>query len=260
MKLGFLTDGCTDDVEFASENGFGCLEVALFGDSPLYEDCSEFKQACDNADISVSAVSLFGQKMFGEADSVGEGRKNFEAARDLAVELQAPVFVAGSARYEEIPEDEQWEMVIEEMTPMIRAVQDRGLTYAFYNCHWENVVCKPEAWARVLPEVSGAGIKFDPSHPVYDGREWMPDMWKAGDRIVHTHAKDTLWIDGERIPDPNPGLGQMNWGAFFGILYELGLDVDVCIEPHSAVYTGENRYPALLLSKRYLERFLMPEM
>jgi hypothetical protein len=56
MRLGFLTDGTVEDVRFAAEHGFGCLEVALFGDSPLYEDSSEFKQACDDEGIPVSAV------------------------------------------------------------------------------------------------------------------------------------------------------------------------------------------------------------
>ena len=52
----------------------------------------------------------------------------------------------------------------------------------------------------------------------------------------------------------------MNWGAFFGVLYELEPDADVCIEPHSRVYGGERRTAALLLSKRCLEQFLMPEV
>jgi len=260
MRLGFLTGGSVEDVKFAKKHGFGCLEVALFGDSPLYKSCKAFKKACEQNGIPVAAVSLFGQRHIGkDKKGVTAGRKYFRAARDLAVKLDAPIFVAGSGRYEDVPEADQREMVIREMKPMIAEVQDKGLKFAFYNCHWENVVCSPEGWARVLPEIPGAGIKFDPSHPVYDGRDWMPEMWKAGKRILHTHAKDTMWIDGQRIADPNPGLGQMNWGAFFGILYEQELDVDVCIEPHSRVYTGDRRYAALLLSKRHLEQFLMPE-
>ena len=261
MRLGFLTDGRVEDVTFAQQKQFGCLEVALFGDSPLYKDCKDFKKACSDSGIPVCAVSLFGQRLCGkDRKAVKKGREHFRAARDLALKLGAEILIAGSARYEDIPEEDQYERVIKDMAPMIEQVQDKGLDFAFYNCRWENVVCTPEAWARVLPDIPDAGIKFDPSHPVYDGRDWMPDMWKAGERILHCHAKDTMWIAGQRIPDPNPGLGQTNWGAFFGILYELGLDVDVCIEPHSAVYSGKNRYPALMLSKRHLEQFLMPEM
>jgi len=258
MRLGFLTGGSVEDVEFACRHGFGCLEVALFGDSPLYKSCTDFKRACDDHGVPVSAVSLFGQKYFGKDKArVKQSSGYFRAARDVACELGAGVFVAGSGRYDDVPEDRQWEVVIDKMGPMVKKVQEMGLKFAFYNCHWENVVCTPEAWARVLPFIPGAGIKFDPSHPVYDGRDWMPDMVKAGKRIYHCHAKDTMWIDGKRLPDPNPGLGQMNWGAFFGILYELEVDVDICIEPHSRVYGGERRYPALLLSKRCLEQFLL---
>ncbi len=261
MRLGFLTSGSVEDVQFACHRGFGCLEVVLLGEGPLLKDWKDFKAACDDHDVPVSAVSLFGQCYIGRATAaVRKSRKLLEAGAELACNLGARTLVSGSGLLEGVPVEEQWQMVVDAMGPMVAGVQERGLKFAFYNCHWANVVTTPEAWARVLPFIPGAGIKFDPSHPVYDGRDWMGDMWKAGRRIMHCHAKDTLRIDGKLIPDPNPGLGAMNWGAFFGILYELELDVDICIEPHSRVYGGERRNAALLLSKRYLEQFLMPEL
>jgi sugar phosphate isomerase/epimerase len=64
MQLGFLTDGRVADVEFAAREGFECLELALFGDTPLFEDHRPFKQALEEREIVLAAVSLFGQNYF----------------------------------------------------------------------------------------------------------------------------------------------------------------------------------------------------
>jgi sugar phosphate isomerase/epimerase len=69
-----------------------------------------------------------------------------------------------------------------------------------------------------------------------------------------------LWVGNKRVPDPNPGLGQIAWGPFFGILYDAGYGGAVCIEPHSSIYGGENRYRFLVLSGRYLRQFMLPEL
>jgi len=103
MRLGFLTDGRGADVQFAAREAFECLELALFGDTPLFEDHHAFK-----------------------------------------------------------------------------------LMFAFYNCHWENVVDRPSAWERVLPEFPGVGIKFDPSHPIQAGRDWKAELLAAGPYLLHT--------------------------------------------------------------------------
>jgi len=259
MRLGFITNGSVDDVRFAAKYGFGCLELAIFGESPLFERHAGFKSALAGENVALSAVSLFGQN-YREKDAHQRQRHLdlWERAADLAAALGARVFVTGSGYAPDEPVEEQWDAIVDELGPKIQAVKARGLEFAFYNCRWANAVYSPAAWRRVLPRLPGAGVKFDPSHPVYYGDDWLVDMRAAGPHILHAHAKDVLKVGGEMIPDPNPGLGQINWGAFFALLYEAGYDGDVCIEPHSAVYTGEKRYAFLLLSRRYLDQFMLP--
>ena len=123
-----------------------------------------------------------------------------------------------------------------------------------------NAINTPAAWDHVLPQLPGVGIKFDPSHPAYENRDWMPELVAAGPHLVHAHAKDVLRIGGELAQDPNPGLGEIAWGPFFALLYAAGYDGAVCIEPHSQLYTGEKRYQFLVISQRYLQQFMLPDL
>lgn len=233
----------------------------MFQDTPLFANSRDFKKACDAEGVPIAAVSLFGQ----DYTSTDEAVRKDTAARllktgELAAALGAPIAISGSGSgpSPHAPLKDKWDRSIEVLRPLIAKIHALGLKFAFYNCHWANEVNTPPAWEYVLPKLPGTAIKFDPSHPVYDNRDWMPDLQAAGPNIVHAHAKDVLRVNGKLIPDPNPGLGQINWGAFFGLLYEAKYDAAVCIEPHGPIYSGERRHPALVMSGRYLRQFMIP--
>jgi sugar phosphate isomerase/epimerase len=175
---------------------------------------------------------------------------------DLAAALGAPLLIAGTGTPLGDNPEAQYMAAVERLRPSIQEAQSRGLKFAFYNCHWENVIDRPAAWERALPELPGVGIKFDPSHPIQGGRDWKSELLAAGPHLMHAHAKDVLQVGGKFVADPNPGLGDIRWEEFFGILYHAGFDGAVCIEPHSALYTGPRRYDFLKLSGHYLRRFL----
>jgi sugar phosphate isomerase/epimerase len=249
FSLGFLTDGRVTDAAIARSEGYTCLELALFGESPVHHNWADFRRSLQNEGISLAAVSLFGQDYFGP-----EGVQRMallEQTLELAANLGAPLLVFGTGASCPGPA-----AALERFAELREEAATMAMGVAFYNCHWENVVDRPDAWAQ-LPEDSGFGIKFDPSHPIQGGRDWRPELLATGKRLVHVHAKEVLRVGDAFLADPNPGLGDIRWEAFFGILYHLGFTGAVCVEPHSALYTGEHRERFLRLSKRYLDRFLI---
>lgn len=258
MQLGFLTDGRTDDAPFAAAEGFDCLELALFGDTPLFNDHSAFKNALADNGIPLAAVSLFGQNYF--STDGAEARRCTERLRrvvDLTAHLGAPLVVFGTGITPPGADlKAQVQSAVEGLRPVIAEAQEQGLGVAFYNCHWENVIDRPEAWEIALPQLSGVGVKFDPSHPIQGRRDWKAELLAAGPYLLHAHAKDVLEVGGQFVADPNPGLGDIRWETFFGILNHVAYTGAVCIEPHSALYTGERRHDFLRLSGRYLRSFL----
>ncbi|HEY3284042.1 MAG TPA: sugar phosphate isomerase/epimerase [Armatimonadota bacterium] len=256
MQLGFLTDGRVEDVVFANEQKFDCLELALFGDTPLFQDHDALKQALAERGVCLAAVSLFGLNYFTE-DAAEADRLSglLRRAIELAAALGSPVLVAGTGTPPGGTEAQQISAAIERFLPVVAEAQSRSLKFAFYNCHWENVIDRPPAWELALPQMPGVGIKFDPSHPTQAGRDWKVELLAAGSRLMHAHAKDVLKVGNEFVADPNPGLGDIRWESFFGLLTHLNYQGAVCIEPHSAQYTGERRYAYLELSRRYLRQF-----
>jgi sugar phosphate isomerase/epimerase len=258
MQLGFLTDGNVEDVAFAAREGFDCLELALFGDTPLFENHADFKNALADNNVALPAVSLFGQNYFAEDE--GAARANRDRLRrvlDLAAGLGAPVVVFGTGTPPGNSHREKALNGVDGLRPVVDMAQAKGLKVAFYNCHWENWVDRPETWEVALPKLPGVGVKFDPSHPIQAGRDWKVELLAAGPHLVHAHAKDVLQVGGKFVSDPNPGLGDIRWEEFFGILYHVGYDGAVCVEPHSALYTGKRRHDFLRLSGRYLRRFVV---
>lgn len=259
MKLGFCSKGTVEDIQFAAANDFDCIEIDIFPgmDLAAYDDVSDLVKASKDHGIAVSAVLEFGfQWIGGDKEAVAKAETTCKKCLDLCGAVGAPVLITSGGRLENVPMEEQYKMVIEKLGPRCAEAQAAGLRFGFYNCTWSNVVCNPEAWARVLPFLPGAGIKFDPSHPLYDRRPYEPDLLAAGPNVIHAHAKDVLWINGVRIPDPNPGFGQIDWGVFFGLLNHVGYDGAVCIEPHSSFYAGERRYDYLKLSGRILRQYI----
>jgi Sugar phosphate isomerases/epimerases len=259
ISLGFLTDGRPEDAAFARREGYACLELALFGDTPLFHDHRDFAASLADHGIALAAVSLFGQNYFDpDAAQADAHRDRLRRVFDLTAALGAPLVVFGTGTPPGNSHREKAVNGAEGMLPLVQEAQEKGLGVAFYNCHWENWIDRPDTWAVALPKLpTGVGVKFDPSHPFQAGRDWKTELVAAGPHLLHAHAKDVLEVGGKYLADPNPGLGSIRWEEFFGILYHVGYTGAVCVEPHSTLYTGERRHDFLRLSGRYLRQFLL---
>ncbi len=82
-------------------------------------------------------------------------------------------------------------------------------------------------------------IKYDTSHCIYAGGDYLQEARDWGDRFIHVHIKGALTINGERFDDPPAGMDLTNWGAFLSILYAKGYQEGLSIEPHSDNWKGE---------------------
>ena len=137
-----------------------------------------------------------------------------------------------------------------------------------------------EAEARKL-EVIGI-FHSHPDHPARPSEADRAAAWSGlsyvivavestggeGKKIVHVHAKDER-IDHDKLYDTGglglgwhtaklPGLGDVNWTAFFSALSDTGYRGPVCIEVEDRAYEGslEDRKRSLRQSKRFLEQFM----
>jgi sugar phosphate isomerase/epimerase len=203
-------------------------------------------------------------------------KKVIDAARRLGVGV-VNTFIG---RDPSLPLDAQWPAV-REVWPALAAHAARArVRLGIENCpmlfsadEWpggKNLAVSPAAWRSLFQAVPDPclGLNLDPSHLVWQHIDYVRCVREFGPRIVHVHAKDTR-IDADRLYERGilglgwhtaklPGLGQVDWGAFFAALTDAGYAGPVCIEVEDRAYEGSlaDRFRALRQSKRFLEQWV----
>jgi sugar phosphate isomerase/epimerase len=159
--------------------------------------------------------------------------------------------------------DENWDDARTIWPAIVANARDAGVRLAFENCpmifshdEWpggHNIAYSPRIWHRIVDEFDGAiGMNYDPSHLVWQMIDQGRFIREFGERFRHVHAKD-LMIDrdglyehgimsagiGWQIPRM-PGLGEVDWSAFFSGLYRAGYDGPVIIEHEDRRFEGSD--------------------
>jgi sugar phosphate isomerase/epimerase len=145
---------------------------------------------------------------------------------------------------------------------LVRFAGDHGRRIAIENCpmifsqdEWPggaNLAFAPAIWRSMFEIVPDAnfGLNFDPSHLVWQMIDCRRAIHEFGTRIFHVHAKDLEvrpdglyeWgVMSAGIGWQVPrlcGLGQVDWGEFFGALYAVGYDFVTSIEHEDRAFEG----------------------
>jgi len=157
--------------------------------------------------------------------------------------------------------DENWADALTVWPDVVAHARENGVKIAFENCpmifsddEWpggHNIAYSPYVWRRIL-EAWGddVGMNYDPSHLVWQMIDQARFIREFGPHMLHAHAKD-LMIDqdglyergimsagmGWQIPRL-PGLGDVDWSAFFSGLYRAGYDGPIIIEHEDRDFEG----------------------
>ncbi len=178
--------------------------------------------------------------------------------------------------------EDNWPVFEEVWPPLVRYAEEKGVRIGIENCpmlfsldEWpggKNLAFSPEIWTRMFEAIPSPsfGLNYDPSHLVWQFIDPIKPIHDFRDRIFHVHAKDEKvspellyqrGILGLKWHIPKlPGLGSVDWGAFYSALTDIGYQGPVCIEVEDRAYEGslEDRKRALIQSKAYLEQFQAP--
>ena len=158
--------------------------------------------------------------------------------------------------------DENLEQFARIWPELVRFAADHGRRIAIENCpmifsrdEWpggSNLAFAPAIWRSMFEIVPDAnfGLNFDPSHLVWQFIDCPRAVHEFGARIFHVHAKDLevrpdglyewgVMSAGVGWQVPRLcGLGQVDWGAFFGALYAVGYDSVTSIEHEDRAFEG----------------------
>jgi sugar phosphate isomerase/epimerase len=145
----------------------------------------------------------------------------------------------------------------------------------FTNDEWpggKNVAISPAVWDRMFQIIPSRvfGLNYDPSHLVWQMMDPIRPLYDYKDRLHHIHLKDAkvykdkldrvgIMANPLEYHSPKlPGLGDVNWRAFFAGLTDVRYRGPVCIEVEDKAYEGstEDVKSAILTSRNYIRQFL----
>lgn len=178
--------------------------------------------------------------------------------------------------------DENWPRFLETWRPIIKYAEDAGVKVGIENCpmsftrdEWpggKNLAVSPAVWRRMFSDIpsNNFGLNFDPSHLIWQRMDYLKAMREFAPKLFHVHAKDAR-LDQHRLDEVGllaypleyhtpklPGLGEVDWSAFFSTLNDVKYDGPVCVEVEDRAYEGslDNRMAAVTQSGRYLKQFV----
>lgn len=282
---------------FAQEAGYDCVEVMCWpvgkaerryagvthidvtslGDA----DIAGIQQRVAETGVSISGLGYYPNPLTPDEAEAKVYVEHIKRVIDAAKRLGVPVVNTFVGRDWTKSIEENWPRFTATWRPLVQYAFDRGIRIGIENCpmsftrdEWpggKNLAGSPRIWRQMFHDLplSVFGLNYDPSHLVWQGMDYIAPLREFQDRLHHIHAKDAR-LDREKLNDvglfayPNeyhtpklPGLGDVNWGAFFATLTEV-YQGPVCVEVEDRTYEGslENRKAALCQSERYLRQFL----
>ena len=279
---------------FAANEGFACIELMCWppgGADRRYAGVTHIdvtnvddaliarvRGLVHKTGVQISGLGYYPNPLHPDASHrervVGHLKKVIQAAPRLGVHV-VNTFI-GRDWHKSVKDN--WPLFDQIWPDIMRVAKEAGVRIGIENCpmlfsldEWPggaNLATTPAIWRMMFDKLPEVGLNFDPSHLVWQHIDIPRAIREFGKRFVHVHAKDAR-LDADPLYEHGimglawhtpklPGLGDVDWGAFFSALTDAGYQGAVCIEVEDRAYEGslELRKKSLRQSKRYLEQFM----
>jgi sugar phosphate isomerase/epimerase len=231
--------------------------------------------------VFLSGLGYYPNPLAPEEAEAGVYVEHIKAVIKAAALLDVPVVNTFVGRDPKLTVDENWPRFVATWKSILEVADEHNVKIGIENCpmsftkdEWpggKNLATTPAIWRRMFNDIpsSNFGLNFDPSHFVWQRMDYLSVLREFKDRLHHMHAKDAR-LDQERLNQvgalafPNeyhtpklPGMGDVDWGAFCGVLAEV-YDGPLAIEVEDRAYEGslEARKRSLQISGNYLRQFV----
>lgn len=233
--------------------------------------------------VSISSLGYYPNPLGGEAAGREVAVEHLHRLIDASARLGIHRVTTFVGRDKDRTVEDQWEDFLATWRPLVRHAEEKEVRIGIENCpmrftadEWpggNNLATNPAIWERMWQDIpsSAWGLNYDPSHLVLMQMDYTRPFRDYPDRMVHVHAKD-LRIDREALDRHGvfahpglwhtpklPGLGDVDWGRFFGHLSDCGYDGPVCVEVEDRAYEGSRalRLRSLRQSHDYLRQYVV---
>ena len=279
---------------FAAEEGYDCVEVMCWpaqgGDARRYagtthidvdgfddEDGRRVRELTRKHGVAISGLGYYPNPLVADEAERRAYADHIRKVIDAAARLDVGVVNTFVGRDPARPIEAQWDLFEATWRPLVQHAENAGVKIGIENCpmlfsldEWpggKNLAISPAVWREMFERIPSEsfGLNFDPSHLAWQGIDITRAMHEFADRFVHVHAKDER-IDEDLLYERGhlglgwhvpkiPGLGDIDWDAYFRTLADIGWDGPVVVEVEDRAFEDdlEGRKDALRASKRYLD-------
>ena len=263
MKLGIIQDWTEDGFRYAASKGLQAVEYCVNGNYDTAEFAShvpELKTYIEKYGICVGSIGRWGfLRIDANGKIIPSALQDDKNLIDAASALCCPVFNCGCNYTEGLSFAENCRIAKEYFSLLLDYAEGKNVKIAVFNCDWGNFVVSPDTWRVILTDLPKLGIKYDTSHCIGRGGDYLKEMLDWGDRIYHFHVKGSSYIAGEHYDDPPAGLDDVKWGPVMNLLYTKGYDGMLSIEPHSDKWKGALGDWGVDFTIAFIRPYIMPE-
>ena len=263
MKLGIINGWDEAAFKYVAELGLHAVEFCCnhnYDSMEVAGHTNEIKALSEKYDVAVGSIGRWGQRRIDEnGEIIPAALQHDKNLIDAASALGCPVFNVGCNWTEGKTFEENCAIAIRYFGTLIDYAKGKNVKIAVYNCSWENFVVTEKEWAPILGALPELGLKYDTSHCIGRGGDYLHEMVAWGNRIYHFHVKGSLYVDGRHYDDPPAGLDQVNWGAVMTVLYNSHYNDMLSIEPHSAHWMGTRGQWGVEYTIKFITPYIMPE-
>ena len=240
MTLGIISWIKEEDFIKAKEKGLSFVELDVNDRAEEFlSHVDEVKGYSEKYCLPVRAIGRWGSDRICKEGICEEEILLEYRLIDAAEKLGCTIYITGCNYVDALYYYENCGLAIAYFKKLIDYGKQKGVRIAVYNCRWNNFVCDSMAYKVIHGYLKDLYIKYDTSHCIYAGGDYLQEVKDWGDRFIHVHIKGALTINGKRFDDPPAGMDMTNWGAFLSILYAKGYQEGLSIEPHSDNWKGE---------------------
>ncbi|MBQ7541077.1 MAG: sugar phosphate isomerase/epimerase [Clostridia bacterium] len=262
MKLGIIQDWSESGFLYAASKGLDAVEFCVNGNydtREFFAQVETIRGYIERTGVAVGSIGRWGARRIDDSGKViPQALQDDRNLIDAASALGCPVYNCGCNWTDGLSFAENCRIATDYFAGLLAYADGKNVKIAVYNCDWDNFVVSPETWRVVLSDLPDLGIKYDTSHCINRGGDYLVEMRDWGDRIYHFHVKGTSRIGGEHYDDPPAGLDDVRWGPVMNLLYTKGYDGMLSIEPHSSQWSGARGQWGVDFTIRFIRPFIMP--
>jgi sugar phosphate isomerase/epimerase len=285
-------------LELAAEIGYDCVEVMCWPPSKAERRYAgvthidltqlddrlihEIRSLVESTGVKISALGYYPNALSPDPEEASRSLEHLRRVIDSAPRLGLTNINTFIGRDFTKSVEENWPHLLNTWKPLVKHAEHHQVRIGIENCpmlfskdEWpggKNIAVSPRIWRRLFDDLASPilGLNYDPSHMVWQQMDYLKPIRDFRDRLFHVHAKDVR-IDHQRLNEvgilahPNdyhtpklPGLGQIDWGAFFSTLHDCKYQGPVCVEVEDRAFEEslELRKQSLRQSYRYLRNFV----